>query len=115
MRMSSLAEVTNASLRMHRHGAHDHLSAHQRCSCSPTGVERSPRPAPIIGVDLVYGEHVWPLAEPRTAGPRELPWAAILSALSDRGVRMYPCAVGAGARDQPLRLFAALIAELIFA
>jgi hypothetical protein len=30
---------------------------------------------------LIYGEHVWPLAEPRTAGPRELPWAAILSAL----------------------------------
>ena len=34
-----------------------------------------------VGVELIYGEHVWPLAEPRTAGPRELPWAAILSAL----------------------------------
>ena len=34
-----------------------------------------------VGVELLYGEHVWPLAEPRTAGPRELPWAAILSAL----------------------------------
>jgi hypothetical protein len=33
------------------------------------------------GVELIYGEHVWPLAEPRTAGPRELPWAANLSAL----------------------------------
>ena len=33
------------------------------------------------GVEMIYGEHVWPLAEPRTAGPRELPWAAILSAL----------------------------------
>jgi hypothetical protein len=34
-----------------------------------------------VGVELIYGEHVWPLAKPRTAGPRELPWAAILSAL----------------------------------
>jgi len=33
------------------------------------------------GVELVYGDHVWPLAEPRTAGERELPWAAILSAI----------------------------------
>jgi phosphopantothenoylcysteine synthetase/decarboxylase len=33
------------------------------------------------GVDLIYSEHVWPLAEPRAAGPRELPWAAILSAV----------------------------------
>jgi hypothetical protein len=33
------------------------------------------------GVELIYGEHVWPLVEPRTAGPRELPWAAILSAV----------------------------------
>jgi hypothetical protein len=31
--------------------------------------------------ELIYGDHVWPLAEPRTAGPRELPWAAILTAL----------------------------------
>ena len=35
----------------------------------------------LVGVELIYGEHVWPLAEPRTAGPRELPWAAILGAL----------------------------------
>ena len=34
-----------------------------------------------VGVELIYGEHVWPLAEPRTAGPRELPWAAVLSAV----------------------------------
>ena len=34
-----------------------------------------------VGVELIYGEHVWPLAEPRTAWPRELPYAAILSAL----------------------------------
>ena len=26
-----------------------------------------------VGVEFIYGEHVWPLAEPRTAGPRELP------------------------------------------
>ena len=34
-----------------------------------------------VGVELIYGEHVWPLAEPRTSGPREPPWAAIFSAL----------------------------------
>jgi hypothetical protein len=33
------------------------------------------------GIELIYGEHVWPLPEPRTAGPRELPWAAILIGL----------------------------------
>lgn len=38
-----------------------------------------------VGVELIYGEHVWPLAEPRTAGPRELPWASILSALKPFG------------------------------
>jgi hypothetical protein len=32
------------------------------------------------GVHLVYGEDVWPLYEPRQAGPRELPWSAILDA-----------------------------------
>lgn len=30
------------------------------------------------GVQLVYGEDVWPLAEPRTAGSRVLPWEAIM-------------------------------------
>ena len=25
------------------------------------------------GVELIYGDHVWPLAEPRQAGPRECP------------------------------------------
>ena len=34
-----------------------------------------------VDVDLVYGDDVWPLAEPRTAGPRELPWHAIISAV----------------------------------
>lgn len=33
------------------------------------------------GVELIYGNDIWPLAEPRTAGPRNLPWQAILSAL----------------------------------
>jgi hypothetical protein len=33
------------------------------------------------GVELIVGDHVWPLAEPRAAGPRALPWAAILSAV----------------------------------
>ena len=32
------------------------------------------------GVDLIYGDDVWPLAEPRQAGPRELPWTAVLTA-----------------------------------
>jgi hypothetical protein len=26
-----------------------------------------------VGVELIYGEHVWPLAEPRTAGPANCP------------------------------------------
>lgn len=34
------------------------------------------------GVELIYGKDVWPLAEPRSAGPRELPWSAILSAVN---------------------------------
>jgi hypothetical protein len=38
-----------------------------------------------VGADLIYGEHVWPLAEPRTAGPREVPWAAFLSAIKPFG------------------------------
>lgn len=38
-----------------------------------------------VGVQLIYGEDVWPLAEPRTADPRELPWAAILSAVKSFG------------------------------
>lgn len=33
------------------------------------------------GVELIYGDDVWPLAEPRQAGPRELPWTAILTAV----------------------------------
>jgi hypothetical protein len=40
-----------------------------------------------VGVELIYGEHVWPLAEPRTADPRELPWASILSPLSLASLR----------------------------
>ncbi|HEX5404319.1 MAG TPA: flavoprotein [Pseudonocardiaceae bacterium] len=32
------------------------------------------------GVHLVYGDDVWPLYEPREAGPRELPWSAVLDA-----------------------------------
>ena len=34
----------------------------------------------LAGVDLIYGDDVWPLAEPRQAGPRELPWTAVLAA-----------------------------------
>jgi hypothetical protein len=32
------------------------------------------------GVDLIYGDHVRPLAEPRQPGARELPRAALLGA-----------------------------------
>lgn len=33
-----------------------------------------------VGVHLVYGEEVWPLAEPRAASPgRPLPWEAIIT------------------------------------
>lgn len=32
------------------------------------------------GVHLIYGPDVWPLYEPREAGPRQLPWSAVLSA-----------------------------------
>jgi len=32
------------------------------------------------GVDLIYGDEVWPLAEPRHSGPRELPWTSVLTA-----------------------------------
>lgn len=37
-----------------------------------------------VGVHLIYGPDVWPLAEPRTAGPRDLPWHAILAAVDTR-------------------------------
>lgn len=37
------------------------------------------------GVHLVYGEDVWPLAEPRAAGPRALPWHAILHTVDHLG------------------------------
>jgi hypothetical protein len=32
------------------------------------------------GVQLIYGPDVWPLYEPREAGPRRLPWSAVLAA-----------------------------------
>lgn len=32
------------------------------------------------GVHLIYGDDAWPLAEPRTSGPRYFPWGAILAA-----------------------------------
>lgn len=34
----------------------------------------------VAGVHLVWGEDVWPLYEPREAGPRQLPWSAVLDA-----------------------------------
>jgi 3-polyprenyl-4-hydroxybenzoate decarboxylase len=37
------------------------------------------------GVHLIYGPAVWPLYEPRQAGPRQLPWSAILDA-ADKAV-----------------------------
>ena len=35
-------------------------------------------------VTLIYGDHVWPLAELRAVGPREIPWQAVLTATRDR-------------------------------
>lgn len=32
-----------------------------------------------VGVRLIYGEHVWPLHEPRSTPDRSLPWDAILA------------------------------------
>lgn len=32
------------------------------------------------GVELIYGEDVWPLHEPRSAPGRELPWSAVVQA-----------------------------------
>jgi hypothetical protein len=37
-----------------------------------------------VGVHLIYGPDVWPLAEPRAAGSRNLPWQAILAAVRTR-------------------------------
>jgi hypothetical protein len=34
------------------------------------------------GVHRVYGDHVWPLHEPRSAPGRELPWSALLDAVN---------------------------------
>jgi len=34
------------------------------------------------GVHLVYGEDVWPLHRPRSAPGRELPWTAVLEAIT---------------------------------
>lgn len=36
-----------------------------------------------VGVNLVYGDHVWPLHEPRSAPGRDLPWLALLEAVND--------------------------------
>ena len=33
------------------------------------------------GVNLVVGDQVWPLAQPRAADAQELPWAAVLTAV----------------------------------
>jgi hypothetical protein len=40
------------------------------------------------GVHLVYGDDVWPLYEPRHAGPRQLPWSAVLNAVN---AAVSPC------------------------
>src|SRR5215216_3200301 len=38
------------------------------------------------GVRLLYGDDVWPLREPRDEAGRDLPWAAILSAVNSGGI-----------------------------
>ena len=52
-------------------------AAHARQPAWPDHVA----PLTAAGVELVLGDHVWPLAEPRTAEHRDLPWAAILGAV----------------------------------
>lgn len=52
-------------------------AAHARQPAWPEHIER----LKAAGVQLIYGDDVWPLAEPRVAGPRDLPWGAILSVL----------------------------------
>jgi hypothetical protein len=37
------------------------------------------------GVDLIMGDDVWPLHEPRSAPGKELPWAAIMDAIVSAG------------------------------
>jgi phosphopantothenoylcysteine synthetase/decarboxylase len=49
-------------------------AAHARQPEWPHHIER----LRSVGVHLIYGDDVWPLAEPRAAGPRKLPWPAIL-------------------------------------
>ncbi|MBA0127894.1 flavoprotein [Haloechinothrix sp. YIM 98757] len=39
------------------------------------------------GVRLVYGEHVWPLHEPRSAPGKDLPWTALVQAVNDAYMR----------------------------
>lgn len=44
----------------------------------------------LAGVHLVYGDEVWPLAEPRTTSERRLPWSNLLAAVHaklDRATR----------------------------
>jgi hypothetical protein len=54
-------------------------AAHARHPAWESHLERLRR----AGVELVSGEHVWPLAEPRsTADSRPLPWAAIFDAVT---------------------------------
>lgn len=55
-------------------------AAHARQPAWPDHIDR----LRSAGVHLIYGPEVWPLAEPRSAGARELPWPAILSAVDDR-------------------------------
>ncbi|MBX6388778.1 MAG: flavoprotein [Frankia sp.] len=52
--------------------------AHAGQPAWPTHIETLRR----AGVRLVYGEDVWPLHAPRSAGNRELPWSAILDAIN---------------------------------
>ncbi|WP_171198583.1 flavoprotein [Nakamurella aerolata] len=52
-------------------------AAHARQPAWPDHIAR----LRAAGVQLIYGDDVWPLAEPRAAGPRVLPWPAIISAV----------------------------------
>jgi hypothetical protein len=48
-------------------------AAHARQPAWPSHIENLRR----VGVDLVYGDEVWPLHEPRTEPGRQLPWNSI--------------------------------------
>ena len=60
------------------------IAAHARQPAWPDHLDRLRR----ANVTLIYGDRVWPLAEPRAAGPRDIPEQAILAAVNDQLCRI---------------------------